>query len=334
MDLATHAIAGLLIARVRPDWVGRGTVATVLVGASLLPDVDLVAAIVDPTNAALDRHTLTHSLVFLPVMAAAVAVVVRLTGARLGTVEAFALAVLGIAVHLVLDLINAYGVALLHPWSDTRFELPLLFIVDPVLTGLLAALLAASLWLARRPQQQAGLARIALIVMVAYLGAAAWLRGDAAAILAAVPGTASERLLVPEPLAPWRWRGILAVDGGYRQVRIDPVAGTASALPDVPSASGDPRVAAIRRAGLLGAADPFLRAPVWTVEGNRVTVHDLRYRFAALGNRWDPFLFTFEVVGDEVRPVAATLGERIDRTFATLGEIWRGPAPRRAAAGG
>ncbi|MNC91148.1 hypothetical protein D3C83_73500 [compost metagenome] len=73
---------------------------------------------------------------------------------------------------------------------------------------------------------------------------------------------------------------------------------------------------------------------MWTVVGRRVTVHDLRFRIAALGNRWDPFQFAFDVDGEDARPVRVTLGERFNRTLATLGEMVTGPALRRAAAGG
>ncbi|MCC7275238.1 MAG: metal-dependent hydrolase, partial [Alphaproteobacteria bacterium] len=334
VDLATHALAGILIARTRRSWLDRPAVGVVLVAASLLPDIDVLAAVVDPTNAALDRHTLTHSLLVLPVLAAGFAGAVRLATRRVGPGEAFGLAVLGIAVHLLLDLINAYGVALLYPLSDTRFELPLLFVVDPILTGTLLAMLAASLWAAADPRWKAALARSALVLGVTYLGATAHVYGQARTTLAALDADGPAdgvRALVPEPLSLWRWRGILGRPGGYGQVLIDPLSGTVSALPWVPSADDDPRVAAVRRSGRLRDAEAFLRAPVWTVEGGRVTVHDLRYRFAALGNRWDPFLFDFETAGDEVHVMRAGLGERIGRIWATIGEMTGGAPERRTS---
>ncbi|MGE0726026.1 MAG: metal-dependent hydrolase [Alphaproteobacteria bacterium] len=331
MDLATHALAGFVLSRARRDWAERPAVAVVLVGAALLPDVDLIAAILDPDHAALHRHTLTHALPLLPPIAFAFAIVVRAAGVDLRLGEAFGLALLGLASHVGLDLVNAYGVALLYPFSQERFELPLLFVVDPVLTAALAIPAAISLWLARTPSARVLAARTAIALALLHLALAAGLRDTAEAALARV-AEGRPALLVPEPLAPWRWRGIVPVADGYRQVLVAPAAGTVAALPDVPSAARDPRVEAVRRSGILRAAEPFLRAPVWTVSDDRVSVHDLRYRFATLGNGWDPFGFAVVVSDGDVQPVGATLGERIERSLDTLGEVWRG-SPRAGAGG-
>jgi membrane-bound metal-dependent hydrolase YbcI (DUF457 family) len=321
MDLATHAIAGLLVARTRRDWAGRAGPAAVLVAASLLPDVDMVAVVLDPARAALLRHTLTHSLVALPVLAAGLALLVRLAGGRDGFGATFLLAATGIAVHLALDLLNAYGVLLLYPLSDARIELGLLFVVDPVLTGIMALGLVLSLAMPAR--RRVPVARLAVLLAVAHVGAAMHLRDRAADMLAAV-ATGPVVDLVPEPLAPWRWRGIAARPGGYDQYAIRPVAGHVGPLPPVASGDDDPGVAAVRGAALPWGLAAFLHAPVWRVEGARVTVHDLRYRFAGLGNGWDPFGFAFDLPdrpGAGARLVGATLGERVERTLATLSAI-------------
>ena len=321
MDLATHAIAGLLVARTRGAWTGRAEPAAVLVAASLLPDLDMVAVILDPTRAALLRHTLTHSLVAMPVLAAGLALLARVAGGRDGFGATFLLAATGIAVHLALDLLNAYGVLLFYPLSDARIELGLLFVVDPVFTGILAAGLALSF--VPSTHRRMLVARMAILLAVAHVGAAALLRDRAADMLAAL-ATGPIVDLVPEPLAPWRWRGITAHPGGYDQFAIRPVAGRILSLPPVASAGTDPAVAAVRGSALPWGLEAFLRAPVWRVEGSRVTVHDLRFRFADIGNDWDPFEFAFDLPdqpGSGARLVGATLGERIGRSLATLSTI-------------
>ncbi|BBK40445.1 hypothetical protein STVA_04650 [Allostella vacuolata] len=321
MDLATHAIAGLLVARTRAAWSGRAEPAMVLVAASLLPDIDMLAVVLDPARAALLRHTLTHSLVAMPALAAGLALLARMAGGRDGFGATVLLAATGIAVHLALDLLNAYGVLLFYPLSDARIELGLLFVVDPVFTGILAAGLVLSF--VPSPRRRVPVARLAILLAVAHVGAAAILRDRAAEMLAAA-ATGPIVALVPEPLAPWHWRGIAAHPGGYRQFAIRPVAGQIQPLPPVASAGSDPAVAAVRGSALPWGLETFLRAPVWRVEGARVTVHDLRFRFAGLGNDWDPFGFAFDPPdrpGGRARLVGATLGDRVDRSLATLSAI-------------
>ncbi|BBK29695.1 membrane-bound metal-dependent hydrolase YbcI (DUF457 family) [Stella humosa] len=321
MDLATHAVAGLLVARTRAAWVGRAEPAAVLVAASLLPDIDMVVVVVDPTRAALLRHTLTHSLVVMPALAAGFALLARGAGGRDGFVATFLLAATGMAVHVALDLLNAYGVLLFYPLSEARIDLGLLFVIDPVFTGILAGGLGLSFWPSDRHRML--VARLAVLLAVSHIGVAALLRDRAAEMLAA---NASGLVvgLVPEPLAPWHWRGIAAHPGGYDQFAIRPVAGRILALPPVASASTEPAVAVVRRSALPWGLDAFLRAPVWRVDGSRVTVHDLRFRFSNLGNDWDPFDFSFDVVDQPevgTRLVGTTLGERIARSLATLSAI-------------
>ncbi|BBK38794.1 hypothetical protein STAQ_38720 [Allostella sp. ATCC 35155] len=322
MDLATHALAGLVLARAAdPSGTRPGTAAVLVVG-SLLPDIDMVAALFDPARAPLLRHTATHSLILLPAMAAGLAVAVRLAGARAPGGHLFVLAATGIGLHILLDLLNAYGVALLFPLSDARFEFGLLFVLDPVLTGILVLALALSR-LAPSPRRRAAVAAAALLLCVAYVDVAAGLRQRSADLVAA---TAHAPLvdLVPEPLSPWCWRGIVARPGGYAQYAVRPVAGVVTPLDPVVSDERAAAVVAVRRSALPAGFDAFLRAPVWQVDGERVTVHDLRYRFALLGNRWDPFGFAFEPAGaggGGPRLATATLSDRLDRAFATLSRL-------------
>ncbi|WP_374450310.1 metal-dependent hydrolase [Stella sp.] len=336
MDLATHALAGLALARANPAWTGpssarRGAPALVLLAGALAPDLDMLVVLVDPTRAALLRHTFTHSLVALPAMAAGIAVLARLAGGRLGFWQTAALAAAGIVLHIGLDLLNAYGVVLFHPLSDARVEFGLLFVVDPVLTGVLALGLGLSLLPRLGPGARAAVAATALALALAHVGVAALLRERASDMLAAT-ASAPAVDLVPEPFAPLRWRGILRRPDGYDQYAIRPVANRIERLPSVLSDPEAPAVAAVRRSVPGMALAGFLHAPVWRVEGDRVTVHDLRYRFAELGNAWDPFGFAFEVGpggaglgGDRtVRLVGASLDERVGRSLTVLAQILGG----------
>lgn len=325
MDLATHVLAALLLARTAPPPAATREATCILVAGALAPDVDVLVVLFDPTRAALLRHAATHSLPALPILATGIAVLGKAAGARSRFGRCVLLAAVGVALHLGLDLLNAYGVLLFHPLSDRRVEFALLFVVDPVLLGLLAA----GIGLSGRPSlpdvHRRGAAVLAIVLAVSHVGLAVILRDRAAGMLAAA--TAGSPVdLVPEPFAPWRWRGIVARADGFDQFDIRPLGGSVRQLAAVRSDHAAPAVSVVRASAMGPVLDGFFRAPVWAVEGDRVSVHDLRYRFAALGNDWDPFGFVFQMSpdGSQASLREARLGDRTDRALSVMADILGG----------
>ncbi|MEZ5787731.1 MAG: metal-dependent hydrolase [Xanthobacteraceae bacterium] len=323
MELVTHALCGLGLSQCHSPWAGRRDVAGVLVAASLLPDIDAVFVFVDPTSAALQRRMWTHSLVFLPPVAIGAALLFFLLFRRLSLSTAFILTALGVSVHLLLDLINAYGVGLLYPVSSDRFELPLLFIADPVIIGLLAVVPLCG-WLYRsRNHQRTWPARCAFAAIAIYVGLSFHLREVALAQSKSLrPGDSELAYLTPEPFAPFRWKAIYDAGGAFEQAVVFPLGGRVERLGPVASCAGHPLVVRARADPIVREVENLLKAPVWSVRGQRVSVFDLRFRFSNLENDWDPFVFSFDVGREDIRLVRTSLRERFAQAVAMVRDVF------------
>ena len=296
LDPVTHIVAGLCVARSLPAAARGPDTAVAVLAASLLPDIDVLWSLSDPATAALNRHMLTHSLVGLALLSAGFGALASLLSRRLSLMAFVMLVALAVLIHLGLDVINSFGIALLYPWSSFRFELPLVFILDPVLTGLLLGALLVSFML-RKAGPAAVACRAGLLLVVCYIAACFALRAVAEDVVkarASAVGSDHWTYLAPEPGSPLRWRGIWMEAGRYRQVLISPVSGGVVELGSVISSTPEDRLAAEARATPTGHnVEKFFKVPVWRAEGDVVIGYDLRFRFATLGNDWDPFGFCF-----------------------------------------
>lgn len=329
MELVTHALCGLGLSQCHSRWATRRDVASVLVAASLLPDIDVVFALVDPTSAGLQRRMWTHSLVLLPPIGVGAALLFSLLFRRLRLSTILILTALGLSVHLALDLINAYGVGLLYPVSSDRFEIPLLFIADPMIIGALAVALLCG-WLYRsRINVRTWLARSAFAAIAIHIGLSVYLRDVALAKINSLRSDDSRlAYLTPEPFAPFRWKVIYATGSIFEQAVVFPLGGRVERLTPVESCSGHPLVARARSDPAVREVESLLKAPVWSVRGQRVSVYDLRFRFSNLENNWDPFVFSFDVEGERIQLVQTSLGERAAQAVGMLRDVFARAANR------
>jgi len=169
MDPVSHALLGVASGlSVMP----RNTKIAALAGlaGALLPDADvLISSAGDPLlNVEYHRH-FSHALIAAPVGALIAAGVLWLAlrrRAAFGMLYWPALA--GFINAILLDACTSYGTRLLWPFTDTRFAWSVVAVVDPVPTLILLAgvVLALKSGLAWR-------ARIAIVAVIAYLGAGA-----------------------------------------------------------------------------------------------------------------------------------------------------------------
>lgn len=140
--------------------MGLATLAGFLGG--MAPDLDvLIRSSEDPLLFLEYHRQFTHSLVFIPIGAALVAVLLWAVAGRrrawpLRQVYGFCL--LGYATHALLDGCTTYGTLLLWPFSDERFAWNTVSIIDPLLSLPLLALVVVSRWSGRSIFARLGLA--------------------------------------------------------------------------------------------------------------------------------------------------------------------------------
>lgn len=271
MDNLAHTLIGIGVARAGlSKRFGAGATATLAI-ASNLPDIDVLWSMWDPLDRFLLRRTHSHAIVAWPLLAAGLAALLRLRYRDQSWRTLFGLSALGVALHVLFDLVNAYGVVLLWPFSGRRFELACVFIIDLVIWGLMGLPLIASRFL---PDEKARLrmwrAAVGLLFAYSALCYAAQLRTSAL-----VPGAR----VFPEPLGPQRFRAALR-DGPEWKVHLArPLSGRVELVERIPTADGDPRVAAIRASDAGRRLEAFMAAPVWTIRPDgTVEVEDLRFR--------------------------------------------------------
>jgi inner membrane protein len=277
MDNLTHTLTGVTLAQAGLGRSSRGA-ALALALASNLPDVDILAGL-QGAAAYLEHHRdLSHSVVGAPVFALALAGVLRATlkGSRFGALLGCSL--LGVAVHVFMDLWTSYGTRVFAPFDRSWYAWDVVFIVDPLV---LLLLLASVLW-ARRAGPRVATATLGLLL--AYVGGRAVLHAQALdAAVARVPaGPVRLAAALPTPLNPLRWRALVDTGSAYwtGDVRLDgsPASPLSRRLKPVETAAAT-RVRESSRVASVFL--DFSRFPWLSVEqtptGTEFTWTDLRY---------------------------------------------------------
>jgi membrane-bound metal-dependent hydrolase YbcI (DUF457 family) len=317
VDPVTHTLVGVTVANGLFRRRAGAAAVPILALASNLPDIDgLVMLAGDPT-AVMMRRTFGHSLLLLPLWCVALAWLVRLRWRHLTRLELLGMVAVGAGLHLFFDLINSFGVVLLWPLSAARPELAWVFIIDLILTGLLAAPLLVALAPRWRPRL-ASLSRAAIAAVAVYLAlcgaghARAMTLLERAAVDGATDDSASDLgpdwvevgspappdflYVFPEPLGPHRWRSVTRTGDRYRLHLINVLTGSVTFRREVTTGVADPRVARARATPLGRRLEAFFKAPVWEVgpESGVAGVYDLRFTSFVLDR---PAVFRFQVPG-------------------------------------
>lgn len=320
MDNLTHTAIGLFLSRAGlREWTPRAT--PVLLIAANAPDVDVVSALGGPASYLHFHRYLTHSLAFMPLLAAAVVLVVRYAGRRrLSWGKAFAVALIGVGSHLLLDWTNPYGIRLLAPFSDAWLRLDITSVIDlwiwaMLLVGVLAPLVARLVGSeitsgAMRPRRHGRAAAItALFFVLLYDCGRGVLHARALAVLEArvYQGMAPVRAAaLPGAANPLRWRGVVetqsafAVDDVDLTRNFDPLRAAIYEKPDP-----TPALEAARRTTLFREFLRFSEFPLWRVlpvsepeNGRQVDAIDLRF-----GTPADPAFMATAIVNSRLQVV-------------------------------
>jgi inner membrane protein len=289
MDNLCHTLVGAALGEAGLKRRTRFGNATLMI-ASNLPDID-VLVFASGTPSVAFRRGWTHGVLaqaLLPILLTTIVLAVaRRRPARPGDLPVRAgqlllLSYVGVILHVLMDLLNNYGVRLLMPFDRRWFYGDVLFIVDPWLW----LVLGAGVWIARRMRSPKA-AGVSLLVASAYvLAMIVSARAARAEIIdrwQQVEGSAPRALMVgPVPVTPLRRDVILDAGDHYetgtftwlpRSVRFD--------RDQVAKHDDDPRVAIAREAPNIRAFLVWSRFPFWTFEpvagGTRVTVSDMRF---------------------------------------------------------
>ncbi len=305
MDNLCHLLVGAALGEAGLKRRTRFGNATLMI-ASNLPDVDVLAFATSTPSVAL-RRGWTHGVLgqaLLPILLTGVLLAVaqrrraRDPSTSLGASpstslgasvnppirarELLLLSYIGVIIHVLMDLLNNYGVRLLMPFERRWFYGDAVFIFDPWLwlvlgTGLVIA------WRRHSPAA----ARSALVVALAYVLAMVVSARAAREVIVerwkAVDGRAPLALMVgPVPVNPLTRDVIIDAGDHYetgtftwqpRRVQFDQAT--------VAKHDRDPHVAAARNAPNIRAFLVWSRFPFWTIEptpeGTRVTVGDVRF---------------------------------------------------------
>ena len=217
MDPLTHLATGVICSQLLPG-PSRWWAAAAGALFAVLPDVDYFFIYWDRLAFIRYHRGFTHSLVAVPLLALAGALLGRLLG---GPRWFRPLLILGIVVllsHLLLDLATSYGTQLLSPFSRRRFSLDWIFIIDPYFTALLLAgviaALAFPLWGPRAGAGFLAAAAVYLLVCASYHHQALDL---ACRVFPEVSPGVQTVAALPQPFSCRRWQLIAAGPAEIRQ---------------------------------------------------------------------------------------------------------------------
>jgi inner membrane protein len=218
VDTLTHALSGALLGRATAPHAaepgGLSLRARMVLGfaAAAFPDCDIVVSPVAPLAYLHNHRGVTHSLVMLPLWAALLgAACAWLLWREPARWRACAvMAGIGIAAHILADLITPYGTMIFAPLSDVRYAWSTTFIIDLWFSGIiLAGLVACAVW----PSSRAP-AVVALAVLIAYVSFQ-WMQRQRALDFGEAHARAAgyqhyQVDAVPQPPLPFNWNVFVA----------------------------------------------------------------------------------------------------------------------------
>lgn len=299
MEPLTHALVSVALSRAGLNRVTpRAT--PLLLTAGLIPDIDAITTLAGPAVWLNYHYGPTHSIVGGAALAAGCAAAFWWLGRNhpqrpIRFLNALVASLVGVAVHILLDLAGSRGVELLWPFRGKRFSWDLVDTVDPwILAFLLIGLLLPGLLRmvteeigakssARGPQRGA---IVGLALVLLYVGAREVTHERALAVLQSRLYRGATPLLVgafPSPISLLTWNGVVETENTVEQVEFS-ISGAAQFEPNRSVTTFKPEasqaleaVQQTRSVRLMLAHSRFPLATVFrTRDGWRVTIQDIR----------------------------------------------------------
>jgi inner membrane protein len=233
MDTTTHGLAGYVIAKtgLARDTGKWGTIAGVT--AAVFPDIDLFLGFLGTEfSLKYHRHLLNSVFMIVPFSLALAWVFVRISKIKrfwtfflLGSVE--------MLVHTFFDMMGSYGTMILSPFSNTRFFLDWVFIVDFILAAtLLVPMLCRIVWKGRDQV----FARVGVLLAGLYIAFCGFNHSWALSLTkdyARENGLPTRKTAsIPQPLSPFRWGNYIMTEKKIYQGYVNLLGGESRGRPE------------------------------------------------------------------------------------------------------
>jgi len=326
MDNLTHTLTGFFLSRaglnrLSPD----GT--WILVVAANAPDLDVVSWAGGSAFFLHWHRNFTHSLAFAPLLAIASVLFVRaFTRVRVKWGAAFAIALMGVFSHILLDLTNNYGVRPFLPFSAQWFHWDFTYVLDFWIWGIYALCLFAPM-LSRLVSSEMESRRMrfpgrgwpvfALLFLATYDCGRMMLHRRAINVLDARTYAGEEPLrewAFASPASPFSWNGV--VETQNRMVLFDDLGVNDDFNPDLgtsffKTSPGD-FLPTLRKLPGFGTLIEFDQVPLWRKieeeSSPRYLLTDLRFG--------DPVAQSF-TCSTRMRNAGEAFDSRCDFTFSS-----------------
>lgn len=208
MDPITHGMFGVLLGGLG---FKRKKSFSVLVTASMLPDMDILTRVFGPDVLLTYHRGVTHSIFALALLPALVAYVVTWQQRGRDFMYFFFLSLMAVSLHIYMDLTTKYGVQLISPLDDTFYSLYQVFIIDPLIVGSLVMFVVLS---RKRRQWTRHLAWGVAAFILVYYGARVYLHESAEKYLARSLERHAIRNVSPLPGGVLRWWFVASGEDG------------------------------------------------------------------------------------------------------------------------
>jgi inner membrane protein len=308
MDPVTHALTSIALGRAGLNKITRAATPMLLV-SGLIVDVDWLTRLGGAGAFLRGHRTVTHSLVGTAVVITAVAAAFWLIGCKYSKLAvrflpAFVICMVGAGAHLLLDLLNGYGVKLFWPFTTKWYSWDIVYPVDSwILFFLLAGLLLPELFRLvleeigskpkRRGRQRGAIFGLACVVLI--IGGRAFAHQRAIALLDSRNYHGQTPLVVaafPKPSNPLLWSGVVETDNAVINLEV-PLGLGRNFDPDLADVHFKPQPSdTLKNAVGSAAAVEFLnfaRFPLASVQpegdGFQVRLRDMRFASELAGRR-------------------------------------------------
>jgi len=308
MEPVTHALTSIALGRAGLNKITRAAT-PMLVVSGLIADVDWVTRLGGADAFLRGHRTETHSIAGTLAIVAVVGAAFWLAGRKstkyaVGILPALAICAIGAGTHLLLDLLNGYGLKLLWPFRSRWYAWDLADSVDSwILFSLLVGLLIPELFRlvhdeigskSKRNGRRNG-AVVGLVLVGLVIAGRAFAHERAVALLDARNyrgQTPLEVAAFPKPSNPLLWSGVVETDNALVNVEVplgpgrefDPESAETHFKPQ-PSVTLSNAIASSEAVEFLN----FARFPLASVQpegdGFQVRLRDMRFASELAGQR-------------------------------------------------